>query len=285
MRVQRGKTGMLAVMQAAAVYLDSNILISICDGRASELRKHIERTVARGTHSYPFSADHVAEITSTVDNAQDAARLQFLEQLSQSVYFANSVTEFGFRTESPKVVHATLNEVAIFPQINKLIGSLLSHTQQLEARKAFGLDPNHLNNLDGEAAVRAIDDAMRRHAASGYPSAPSSLFQLLEFSGAHVATSFADQWRRFGQSEAQALRSFEVITLFSMLDFFGYWPDDKGTYNKGSRFPDSQHTFNASYFDILVSNDKRLRNRARAVYDILGIKTKVMSADAFLQGT
>jgi hypothetical protein len=76
-----------------------------------------------------------------------------------------------------------------------------------------------------------------------------------------------------------------VITLFSMLDFFGYWPDDKETYNKGSRFPDSQHTFNASYFDILVSDDKRLRNRARAVYDVLKIGTKVMSAASFLEGT
>jgi len=272
-------------MQAPAVYLDSNILIAMCDGRANDLRMHIEGTVARGTHRYPFAAEQVTEITSSAADAQDAARLQFLEKLSQSVYFANSVTEFGFRTESPRVVHGTLNEVTIFPQINQLIASFVSHAQQSEARKAFGLDPNHLNNLDGVAAVSAIDEALRRHAASGYPSAPTSLSELLELSRGQVVASFADQWRRFGQSESQALRSFEVITLFSMLDFFGYWPDDKETYNKGSRFPDSQHTFNASYFDILVSDDKRLRNRARAVYDVLKIGTKVMSAASFLEGT
>jgi hypothetical protein len=268
-------------MRPPAVYLDSSILIAMCDGRAEDLRQYVEATVERGTHIYPFSADQVSEIAASDDHAQNAKRLDYLERLSFCTYFVNSVTEFGFKRESPRSVYATLSEVKIFPSVNKLFADCVSHDQQMQARQALGLDPNDLNNLDGVQAVAAIDEALRKRAPSDNAGAPTSLSQLISLTKTHVVTSFSDQWKRFGQNESDALRSYEILALFSMLDFFGYWPDDVKTYGKGSRFPDSQHTFNASYFDVLVSNDKRMRNRAQAVYEVLGIKTQVMSAVDF----
>jgi hypothetical protein len=264
-----------------AVYLDSSILIALCDGRAEDLRAHVEATAERGPYTYPFSAEQVSEITGSDDQDQNVNRLRYLERLSRCNYFVRSVTEFGFKNESPRSVYETLNEVTIFPNQNKLFAGFVSHDQQMQARQGLGLDPNVLNNVDGSQAVAAIDDALRKSAASDNPGAPASLAELISLTRPHVVASFSDQWRRFGQTESQAMRSYEIVTLFSMLDFFGYWPDDAKTYNKGSRFPDSQHTFNASYFDVLVSNDKRMGNRAQAVYDVLGIKTQVMSAAEF----
>lgn len=272
-------------MQPRAVYLDSSILIAICDGRAEELRTHLEQTAEIGTHTYPISADQVSEIAASDDHGQNAKRLDHLERLSRCTYFANSVTEFGFKRESPRSVHATLNEVKLFPNVNKLFANFVSHDQQLHARQSFGLDPNYLNNLDGVQAVAAIDQALRGRAASSNAGAPTSLSELISLTKTHVVANFSDQWKRFAQSESQALRSYEMLALFSMLDFFGYWPDDAKTYSKGSRFPDSQHTFDASYFDVLVSNDKRMRNRAQAVYQVLGVKTQVMSATDFCEAT
>lgn len=272
-------------MQPRAVYLDSSILIAMCDGRAEDLRAHVERTAERGTYTYPFSADQVSEIVASDNHGQNAKRLDYLERLSRCTYFVNSVTEFGLKRESPRSVHATLNEVKVFPNVNILFADFVSHDQQLQARQAFGLDPNYLNNLDGVQAIAAIDEALGKRAASSNAGAPTSLSELLSLTKTHVVASFSDQWKRFGQSESQAMRSYEMLALFSMLDFFGYWPDDAKTYSKGTRFADSQHTFDASYFDVLVSNDRRMRNRAQAVYEVLGVKTQVMSAADFCEAT
>lgn len=266
-----------------AVYLDSSILIALCDSRAEDLRARVEATAERGAYTYPFSAEQVSEIAASDNQDQNVKRLRYLERLSRCNYFVYSVTEFGFKNESPNSVYETLNEVTIFPNENKLFAGFVSHDQQLQARQSFGLDPNVLNNLDGPQVVSVIDGALRKHAASGNAGAPASLAELISLTRPHVVASFSDQWKRFGQSESQAMRSYEIVTLFSMLDFFGYWPDDAKTYDKGSRFPDSRHTFNASYFDVLVSNDKRMRNRAQAAYDVLGIKTQVMSAAEFCE--
>jgi len=268
-------------MKQLLVYLDSSILIALGDGHDDDLRAYVERTAGSGAHTYPFSADQVSEITASEQLDQNERRLGYLERLSRCNYFVHSVTEFGFKSESPKSVHATINEVTIYPHENKLFANFVSHNQQRQAREALGLDPNQLNNLNGLQAVAAIDAALGRNALPGNAHAPKSLSELMALTRTHVAASLGNQWKSFGQSESQAMRSYEIVALFSMLDFFGYWSDDSNTYRKGSRFPDSRHTFNASYFDVLVSNDKRMRNRAQAVYNVLSIETKVMSAREF----
>jgi hypothetical protein len=264
-------------MKQLSVYLDSNILISLCDGRDNSLRACVEKTIGNGTHTYPFSADQVSEITASGQLDQNEKRLSYLEHLSRCNYFVHSVTEFGFKKESPRTVHLTINEVAILPNVNKLFANFVSHDQQRRARDALGLDPNQLNNLDGLQAVEAIDAALGR-IALGNPRAPNTLSELIALARPYVDASFEGHQKR----QTQAVRSYEIVTLFAMLDFFGYWPDEADTYSKGSRFPDSRHAFNASYFDVLVSNDKRMKNKAHAVYSVLGIETKAVSGHEFL---
>lgn len=268
-------------MKPVSVYLDSNILIALCDDGDEHVREFVDKTNSNGTHIYPFSADQVSEITTLEPSDQNERRLRYLERLSRCSYFVHSVTDFGFRNESPRSVYATINEVIVEPHENALFANLISHDQQRQARSALGLDPNRLNNLNGIEAVAEINAALSRYAPPGNTAVPKSLPELMDQIRPHVTASFSSQFKGLGATESQMMRSFEIVCLFSMLDSFGYWPDDPKTYSKGSRFPDSRHVFNASYFDVLVSGDKRMRSRAEAVYNILGIPTQVLSVGEF----
>lgn len=270
-------------MKTQVVYLDSNCIIAACDRHDDVLRMRLDTSAETGTHIYPFSAEQVSEVACSESVSQNAQRLDYLARISRCIYFVNSLTEFGLKRATPQSVHGTLNEVDVVPSADKVFSDLVSHQQQVRARQEFGLGPNVLNNLDPLQAVSAINDVLRERATSSGPTAPKSLAELAAVTRAQIVESFSEQWRLLGQDEGHALRSFEIVSLFSMLDFFGYWSDDAKTYAKGSRFPDSRHAFTASYFEVFVSNDKRLRNRARAVYEVLRIGTRVVSSSEFCE--
>jgi len=276
-----GSGGDLAVVKPVSVYLDSNILIALCDGRDDHVREFVDKTNSNSTHVYPFSAESISEITTPELSDQNERRLRYLERLSRCNYFVHSVADFGFRNESPHSVHATINEVVVELDENALFANLISHDQQRQARDLLGLDPNRLNNLNGVEAVAEINAALGGHAPPWDTGVPRSLSELMDRIRIHIGASFASRSKRLEATESLMMRSFEIVILFSMLDSFGYWPDDPKTYSKGSRFPDSRHVFNASYFDVLVSGDKRMRNRAEAAYNILRIPTRVLSVGEF----
>lgn len=75
---------------------------------------------------------------------------------------------------------------------------------------------------------------------------------------------------------------FEYIIeyLFNTLEGCGYC-SNKDIRTSVSGIYDTAHSIYASYCDILVSNDKRFRKKADAVYYYLGIQTKVLSFDEF----
>lgn len=76
--------------------------------------------------------------------------------------------------------------------------------------------------------------------------------------------------------------AFESITeqLFRILDQCGY-NRDKNERTAESTNYDIQHAINASYCDILITNDKHFLKKARAVYYYLGIKTEVYTLNQY----
>jgi hypothetical protein len=269
-------------MNQVLVYLDSNSLIGISDGRRDDLKLCIEKMLDGGEYLFPFSAEQVGEITTAEQSSQNALRLSYLRKISRGKYFSHSTNELEFRNEDPEVVHGTINEVPTPLSPEKLFAEFVSLDQLRSARAALELDPSRLNNLSGQEAVEEINRALSK-LASKQGVGPRTINELMEVLVGIVRTAFGDQWVQLGQTEESALRDFQIVTLFMVLDAFGYWPDDLNTFKKGSRFPDSRHVFNASFFNILVSDDKKMRRRAQAVYEVLNIRTKVLSPSEFLE--
>lgn len=262
------------------VHLDSNVIIDMCDGRRDSLKSAIVRCVSTGKYLFPFSASQVSEITQHPITKRCENRLAFLSEISKNVYFANCTQTYEYRVESPFEVYETLNEA--LPQLNEnaLFANFISHEQIVECRSQLGLDPAVLNNLSGKEAVKKIDEAIN----SSIPSeieAPRSIKEILEVTKGITRENFSPLWERLGSTEEQMTRGEDLQGIFSMLETFGYWPDSKGVYAKGSRFPDSQHLFDAQHCSKLVTSDKGMKNRAEATYAVLGISTQVMFTKEF----
>ncbi len=72
-------------------------------------------------------------------------------------------------------------------------------------------------------------------------------------------------------------------TLFNLIDAANYWGDKKTAHSNVARLYDAAHAYFAQVCDVLVTKDKRMRAKTKAVYSFLGVKTVVMNVDEFLE--
>lgn len=72
-------------------------------------------------------------------------------------------------------------------------------------------------------------------------------------------------------------------TLMNIVDMANYWKDTQTGHSDVARLCDASHAYSAQICDVLVTGDKKLRAKAKAVYSFLGVKTKVASVDEFFK--
>jgi len=266
------------------VYLDSNVIIDIAEGRENELLGLVMRSIYDGPYCYPFSAEQISEITDNERQARNESRLMLLSDMSRNVYFEHSINSLQFRTESTTLVYGTINEVALTPYWEADFANFVSFEQQLKARTAYGLSTGDLNNLSVEEAITKINSALANceyEIREGQIAPPSSLDDMMDYSEQIMREHFSQLWESMGANIESQLRNGKLVSLFSLIDTLGFWSDTKETYKKGSRFADSRHAFNGSYFKCVVSRDKRLLKKSEAAYKYLGITTQCFHTDEF----
>lgn len=60
-----------------------------------------------------------------------------------------------------------------------------------------------------------------------------------------------------------------------------YWSDKKTSHSDIARLYDASHAYSAQICDVLVSNDRKMRYKIKAIYSFLGVKTIVLSTQEF----
>ncbi|SES36013.1 hypothetical protein SAMN04487958_11929 [Vreelandella subterranea] len=263
------------------VYFDSNVLIDICEGRLDGLRSYVLESAKTAEVGFPFSAAQISEITKYPLTHRCRERLEFVGKMSNNLYFVHSVYDYGFKTRSPYDVWETINEALPEFDEKSFLSELVPFDLMKGAREELGLDPRELNNLSGVEAVEIIDKALSDSVPES-ASGPRSIRELLEYTKLINRQTFAKQWDAMGTSEAHMTIGSDLHVIFSLLEAFGYWPDTEKVYRKGSRFPDSQHVFNSAHCHCLVTRDKGMKNRAEAVFSILGIDINILHTEQYI---
>lgn len=72
-------------------------------------------------------------------------------------------------------------------------------------------------------------------------------------------------------------------TLFNLIDSANYWGDKKTSHSNVARLYDATHAYFAQICDVLVTNDKRMRAKTKAVYSFLDVNTNVVSTNEYLE--
>lgn len=106
---------------------------------------------------------------------------------------------------------------------------------------------------------------------------PSKIFNFLESKLMESSNHFGvEEFLR--RSEAYTLKA-KYSTLFNLLDSVFYWKDEHNI----NRLYDSSHACHAQYCDMLVTNDRRMAIKAKAIYSYFGVKTQVKNSDEYLR--
>lgn len=235
------------------VYLDNNIYVSIEDKEISlDVFKGIDKK-----YSFVYSYAHIQELMEAKSNFDELkkVRLKTILDLTNNIYIFTDNNQISSKTENPENVILTL----------KMFSGLMEITRQaiynfnIDRAKLInllGIDEKRMNNYTPNEVINYIDKATSRRLLIGF----NNLIDLSGFS----------------------LRE-RIITLFSLLDFVGFWKDKKTKRSNLTRMYDSSHTYFSSCCDLFVSNDLRARNKAKVAYEFYKIDTKVLSLEEFLK--
>lgn len=245
------------------VYLDNNIFIYLEENKIS--LNDLEILIENKIDKILFSASHIQETleikgeNEIQKNQRINTRLKVISEFTNNFYICenlqNQVEEFE---ESPFSVIETITEVSFAQNAMKNLVNFITEEQKLEVQKMLGIDTKKLNNYSPIEVVSQLTNKLTQYGED------FTFLNMIE-----IGISHHPDGHTFG-------RSNRIAGIFELLDMLGYWKDKANEKSNYARLWDSSHTSYASYCDYFISNDKRTVNKAKVVYDIYGINTKVL---------
>ena len=233
------------------IYLDNCVIVDIEKGKysLSDFKKE--------GYEYYYSSTHFDELRRGLANNPNlkGTRLNTIGQLCGTNYIAPDAPGFIMCAEQKEPVE-------VFKQL-EMLGSLIKKCERIADSfhpdrdgilQELSMKRIEVGNIKEERIFEVVDEKMRNSVDR------FGIDEYLEMSEAYTGRA-------------------TFITLFNLLDAACYWKDDKSL----NRIYDASHAYFAQCCDILVTNDKRLSIKAKAVYHYLNIKTKVFSGETFLK--
>ena len=246
-------------------YLDNNIFIDIESGYY--LLSDIMRQIDNNSPKIFYSASHLQEANEiTGSNSIERTnrlykRFKTITEITNNNYLyhelpSNNVYEL---IEEPSVVFETINDVPFAQNAMKGMINLISEEQKVYFRDQLNIDLKKINNYSPKEVIQQIN--MKSDLLGGY-----SFLGLIE-----KAIELHPQGKEFGLHN-------RIAGIFELLDMFGYWKDKYNEKSNYARLWDSSHTYFSTFCDYFISNDKRTRNKAKVVFEIYEIDTKIISS-------
>lgn len=244
------------------LYLDNNIFVYLENGtlQLSDIENLIEEPIAK----IFFSASHIQETLEIKGKDEKerleriSIRLKTIEKITQNNYvFENLKNEVYELIESPYQVIKTITEVPA-QSIMKSFMNLISEEQKREIRNQLNIEPAKINLYNYNEVIDQLSEKLQQF--GGY-----SFLEMIE-----VGISYHKDVKTFGLSN-------RIAGIFELLDMLGYWKDKSTEKSNYARFWDSSHTFYSTYCDYFISSDKRTVNKAKVVFDLYNIDTKIIS--------
>jgi len=247
------------------VYLDNNVLIDIEENILSI--NDLINVIDKNIHTFYYSASHIQEANeikgenNEIINQRLSKRFDTISKVTNNNYLyidlhSNDLIKI---CEKPFVVYQTINEVPFSQQAMKSMINMVSEDQKEAFRNLLNIDMLSINNYSPAEVIEHINS--KSDLMGGF-----TFLGLIENS-----INLHPQGKDFGLHN-------RIAAVFELLDIIGYWKDKFNEKSNYARLWDSSHTHFSSSCDYFISNDKRTRNKAKVVFEIYGIRTKVLSS-------
>ena len=234
------------------VYLDNNIIVDIEEGNYS-----VEQFLNKNDYLYYFSKAHLEELLEAKDNPKvsQEKRLNLIAELCGKNHILTGVVDSPefFDKEPREMFCITAYSRQFFHPANI---DNQGNRSALKVRQVLGFNAKQLNNEPPDKILSIIDTRMKERVGIG-------LISYLKETEANNGSSI-------------------YHTLIQLINIANYWGDKETYHSNDARLYDAEHAYYAQICDMLVTNDKKMRMKIRAIYSFLGVNTKVISANEFL---
>ena len=234
------------------VYMDNNVLVDIEVGKYS-----VEDFTGMSGATYYYSDAHINELLEAKGNPKvsQGGRLSLISQLCG----CNNILTGGF--EAPEIYEKEPEEMYRLcdTPMRAFIAQQVNTGDDLfmKLREKLDFDSTIFNNVSPEIVLEMINERIKQKLN----------IDLMTYLKATEA---------FGGKPL-------YHTLFNLIDSANYWGDKKTSHSNIARLYDAAHAYFAQVCDVLITNDKRMRSKTKAVYTFLGVKTRVLSTDEYLR--
>ncbi|MCG2581521.1 MAG: hypothetical protein KA296_11670 [Marinobacter sp.] len=268
------------------IYLDSNVILHMCDGHKPELKSEVIKASEAQRAVFPFTAGMVSEVALNIDSIEETMqRLLFLSVISQELYFEQSAFNFRFILRDAFQVYDSLSASGLGFDAAKYFRSFVPYNTHRATAEAYDMDPVVMNNLAPAQLFEYINHRLSEYEylAGSEDYAPRNIDQCVDLVKSLLLKHNERSWSQHGLEPEKMMRGFKHQVLFNLLESFGYRRDKRREYEKGSAFEDATHTFLSSYCDYLVTSDRGMSKRAAAVFWYLGHDTDVITSSELLE--
>lgn len=245
------------------VYLDNNIFIYLEEKSfaISDLEILIEDKIDK----IFYSASHIQETLEIKGDNEEQRnqriikRLETIENITKGHYLNENLNNEVFKlVESPFNVLKTITEVSFAQNAMKNLMNFINEDKKIEIQNLLGIEPHKLNNYNPSEVIEQLSKKLTQFGAD------YTFLSMVE-----IGISHHPDGKTFGLSN-------RIAAIFELLDMLGYWKDKHTAKSNYARLWDSSHAFYASHCDAFISNDKKTAKKAKVVYNIYDIKTKIV---------
>lgn len=244
------------------VYLDRQIVIDHFNGNAN-----ITEAVAKFHESgsvFPYSPAHIEEIAGahhTGSGAPVSEQLAHLSRLSGNwALMPTDGASAAFRIED----------------INACFARVYDNGGKEETDFAIEVERSGIAQYttpEANAELTRLRERLEAKNASEIFQSPE-VFHLLEQLAREK--NFRIKVATFGEREAT------IAVLFDVLNRVGFRKEHNDK-RIGNRVHDVSHAIYASYTDVFVTNDRKLRHSVEAIFPFCNINVEILSMDQFVQ--
>lgn len=245
------------------IYLDRQLIIEAYQG-VDEINDAIKKCESRG-FIFPYSPAHIEEVSGAFcqDKIADIdQQISHLNQLSKGVAFMPHQTK-----------HAELR----LEDINACLSRVKANGGRAETERAVQIEQDNLEKIKScfNADEKFWNSMHKKCEEMSHEEIFSewNVFSFLDYCA--ITQGFRIRTDAFCEREAT------IEVLFKVLNFFGFRKEHSPK-RVENRLHDVSHAIYASYADIFVTNDRKLRHSAMAIFSLIGIQTRVLDRAGFL---
>jgi rRNA-processing protein FCF1 len=266
-----------------ALYFDHNVIIDIQNKRKATVVESIEN-IDNDNYQIFFSPAHVEEIAAlamhhdedkeTIDDA-----LELLAKITNSKALLPYKKAGIIQTKCIGVYISNEHPKETYKRVVDLYeNNHIAENHQKEKiangdgfEKKTGVSSKKTNNIDIQREIDIFKPMLHQIIVDNYQRlAANEIFH--EYLPSRAPRGHEIKFEHLG--EYFPLHEMTIEKIFEFLELIRYFPDKSTQFLSGLH--DTTHAIYAAYCDVFVTNDKKLKNKAKATYDWLGVNTLIL---------